>query len=142
MQAPHFRHVSQVAFGDTDASGWVHFPNIFRYVEEAEHTFLRSRGVLVFDRNQGGWPRARVECDFKRPLQTGDSIIVDLAIARIGAASVSWEFEVLDASGEVAARGGMTTVRVGGDGRPCEISASDRAALESPPHQPEDIAHG
>jgi YbgC/YbaW family acyl-CoA thioester hydrolase len=129
MDFPHFRQASEVAFGDTDASGWMHFPNIFRHVEKAEHEFLRSRGVLVFDRGQGGWPRVRVECDYKRPLQTGDSIIVDLAIAKLGAASVTWNFEVLNAAGEVAATGSMTTVRVGHDGRPCIISDAEREAL-------------
>lgn len=133
MDSPHFRQASEVAFGDTDASGWMHFPNIFRHVEKAEHAYLRSRGVLVFDRGKGGWPRARVECDYKRPLQTGDAITVDLAITRLGAASVTWKFEVLNAAGEVAATGGMTTVRVGHDGRPCEIPAAERAALTSHP---------
>lgn len=142
MQSPIFRHASQVAFGDTDASGWMHFPKIFRHVEEAEHAFLRSRDVLVFDREQGGWPRARVECDFKKPLQTGDPITVELAIARLGAASVTWRFEVLDVRGEVAAFGGMTTVRVGHDGRPCEIPAADRASLERSPTEPDAAAHG
>ena len=142
MDAPHFRHATRVAFGDTDASGWMHFPNIFRYVEDAEHAFLRSRGVLVFDHNQGGWPRARVECDYKRPLQTGDPITVKLTIGRIGAASITWKFEVLNAAGEPAATGGMTTVRVGKDGRPCEIPAADRAALEPPQAQPESPADG
>jgi len=130
MDSPHFRHASEVAFGDTDASGWMHFPNVFCYVERAEHAFLRSRGVVVFDRGTGGWPRAKVACDYKRPLQTGDTIIVELAITRLGAASITWEFEVLNAAGEVAAFGSMTTVRVGQDGRPCEIPPEERAALE------------
>lgn len=133
MEAPHFRHICEVAFGDTDASGWMHFPNIFRYVERAEHAFLHSRGVMVFDRSVGGWPRARVECDYKRPMQTGDEITVELAISRLGAASVTWKFDVLNATGEIAATGGMTTVRVGSDGRPCEIPAAERAALEAMP---------
>ena len=142
MDAPHFRHATRIAFGDTDASGWMHFPNIFRYVEEAEHAFLRQLGVLVFDRAEGGWPRARVECDYKRPLQTGDAITVELAIARIGAASLTWKFRVIDAGSEVAALGGMTTVRVGHTGRPCEISTADRAALEAAMQQPPASADG
>jgi len=130
MQSPHFHQSSEVAFGDTDASGWMHFPNIFRYVERAEHAFLRSRGVLVFERGHGGWPRAKVACDYKRPLQTGDAMTVELAITRLGAASITWAFEVLNADGEIAAFGSMTTVRVGEDGRPCEISAEERIALQ------------
>jgi YbgC/YbaW family acyl-CoA thioester hydrolase len=130
MEAPLHRHACEVAFGDTDASGWMHFPNIFRYFEEAEHAFLKSRGILVFDRSQGGWPRVKVSCDFKRPLLTGDRIEVQLAVSRIGASSVTWDFEVLTASGDLAAFGNVTTVRVDHEGKPQLISETERAALE------------
>ena len=130
MHAPLHRSTGEVAFADTDASGWMHFPNIFRYVEAAEHDFLRSRSVLVYDRAQGGWPRVRVSCDFRRPFLTGDRIEVQLAIARIGTSSITWDFEVLNATGETAALGSMTTVRVDHTGKTLEISAAEREALE------------
>lgn len=130
MDAPRYIHRREIAFGDTDASGWMHFPNIFRYFEEAEHAFLKSRGVLVFDRSQGGWPRVKVSCDFKRPLLTGDRIEVQLAVSRIGASSVTWDFEVLTASGDLAAFGSVTTVRVDQEGKPQLITDSERAALK------------
>jgi len=130
MDSPHFRMESEVAFADTDASGWMHFSSILRYAERAEHAFLRSRGVVVFDRSIGGWPRAKVTCDYKIPMQAGDVTTVDLAITRLGVTSITWEFEVLNAAGEVAASGSMTTVRVGQNGRPCEIPPQERAALE------------
>ncbi len=130
MDAPLHRHVCEIAFGDTDASGWMHFPNIFRYFEAAEHAFLKSRGVLVFDRAQGGWPRVKVSCDYKRPLLTGERIEVLLEISRFGASSLTWDFEVLNATGEIAAFGSVTTVRVNGEGRPQLITAAERAALE------------
>ena len=131
MQSPLYRHSCEVAFGDTDASGWMHFPNIFRYFEEAEHAFLKSRGVLVFDRSQGGWPRVKVACDYKRPLLTGERIEVQLGISRIGASSITWDFEVVNSSGETAAFGSVTTVRVNGEGRPQLISDAERAAMEA-----------
>jgi YbgC/YbaW family acyl-CoA thioester hydrolase len=130
MDAPLYRHACEVAFGDTDASGWMHFPNIFRYFEEAEHAFLKSRGILVFDRAQGGWPRVKVSCDYKRPLITGDRIEVLLEIARLGASSVTWNFVVLTAGGETAAFGSVTTVRVDHEGRPQLISDEERHAME------------
>ena len=130
MEAPLHRHACEVAFGDTDASGWMHFPNIFRYVEAAEHALLKSRGILVFDRAQGGWPRAKVACDYQRPLLAGDRIEVQLGISRIGASSVTWKFEVLNATGECAASGSMTTVRVDHTGSPQLIPATERTALQ------------
>ncbi len=129
MENPVHRQAGEIAFGDTDASGWMHFPNIFKYVEAAEHAFLRSRGILVFDRAQGGWPRVKVSCDYKRPFRCGDSFEVLLEISRIGASSLTWNFQVLNAAGEIAAFGSMTNVRVDHEGRPALISEVDRAKL-------------
>ena len=131
METPVHRHACEVAFGDTDASGWMHFPNVFRYVEAAEHDFLRKRGILVFDRSQGGWPRVKVSCDYKRPLHGGDRVEVLLSISRVGASSITWNFEVLNAAGEVASFGSMTNVRVDHEGKPQLISEAERVALTS-----------
>jgi len=129
MENPLHRQTGEIAFGDTDASGWMHFPNIFKYVEAAEHTFLRTRGILVFDREEGGWPRIKVSCEYKRPFRCGDKYEVLLAISGIGGASLSWNFEMVNAAGEIAAFGIMVNVRVDQNGRPKMISASERASL-------------
>ena len=134
MENPVYRQVGEIAFGDTDASGWMHFPNVFKYVEAAEHAFLRSRGILVFDRAQGGWPRVKVSCDYKRPFQCGDRYEVLLSISRIGASSVTWDFEVHNAAGEAAAFGSMTNVRVDHEGRPKLITDEERQQLERGVH--------
>jgi acyl-CoA thioester hydrolase len=129
MDDPLYRHASEVRFRDTDASGWMHFTNIFNHVEVAEHAFLRSRGLLVFDRSQGGWPRVKVACDYKRPLLCGERIEIQLAIAALGTSSVSWVFEVINAGGELAAAGGITTVRVNHLGHPQPLAANERLQL-------------
>lgn len=134
MDDPLFRHAGEVAFGDTDASGWMHFPCIFKYVEAAEHAFLRSLGILVFDREKGGWPRVKVSCEYKRPFHCGDRYEVQLAISRIGASSVTWDFQVLGATGDIAAFGSMTNVRVGSTGKPEVISDDERSKLELSGH--------
>ena len=128
MQHPLHRHTRTVAFGDTDASGWMHFPNVFHYFEQAEREFLHENGLLVFARDQGGWPRVKVSCDYKRPLLTGDEIEVHLAVSRVGASSVTWDFEILTVSGDLAAYGSVTTVRVNHEGRPQLITAAERAS--------------
>ena len=129
MEDPHYRYPSQIAFADTDASGWMHFPSVFRHVEAAEHACLRERGVLVFDRALGGWPRVSVSCDFRKPLLSGDEIEVRLAVVAIGRSSIEWAFEVVRADGELAASGRMTNVRVDATGKPQEISDQERQAL-------------
>jgi acyl-CoA thioester hydrolase len=131
MENPVYRQAGEIAFGDTDASGWMHFPNVFKYVEAAEHAFLRSRGILVFDRSQGGWPRVKVSCDYKLPFRCGDQYEVLLGISRVGASSVAWNFEVLNGAGEIAAFGSMTNVRVDHEGRPKLISDAERKQLQA-----------
>ncbi|MCW1886957.1 acyl-CoA thioesterase [Luteolibacter flavescens] len=128
MLKPLHVHQSQIAFGDTDCSGWIHFPKIFRHVEEAEHAYLEAQGITIISREEGGWPRVHVACDFKSPLRFGDRIEVQLGIERLGAASVSWVFEVLR-DGEVCAHGKMTTVRVDAHGKPLVIDDATRAKL-------------
>lgn len=129
MEAPRFIHVSRVAFGDTDCSGWLHFPAIFRHVEEAEHELYRRLGLTIIDRESGGWPRVHASCDYRRPLRFGDGIEVRLFLGKIGASSVEWTFRVIAGEGETAAEGRMVTVRVDGDGRPVRIDDATRAAL-------------
>jgi len=129
MQTSLHCYSSVIAFADTDASGWMHFPTIFRHVEAAEHECLKSRGVLVFERALGGWPRVNVTCDYHKPLFAGDAIEVKIGIEKIGGSSIVWAFEVINSQGEVAASGRMTNVRVDQVGKPQPISESERKAL-------------
>lgn len=124
------RYVCEVAFADTDASGWVHFSKILHYPERAEHDFLEKCGLLVFDRSQGGWPRVRVVCDYARPLRFRDQITVELGVGKVGSGSVMWLFRVLGVDGKVAASGEMVTARVNGEGKPVRLSDGERAVLE------------
>ncbi|HEX7260399.1 MAG TPA: acyl-CoA thioesterase, partial [Luteolibacter sp.] len=68
-------------------------------------------------------------CDYKRPFLTGDRFEVLLGISRIGGSSVTWDFEVLNETGEIAAFGSMTNVRVDHSGNPKLISEEERDAL-------------
>lgn len=124
------RYPREVAFSETDASGWVHFTKILSYAEEAEHDYLRDRGIKVFDGNQGGWPRVRVACDYRMPLRFQDRIEVRLTLGKIGVSSVEWKFEIAKADGEVAASGEMVAVNVNAAGKAEPISPFERQLLE------------
>ncbi|BCU79617.1 thioesterase family protein [Luteolibacter sp. LG18] len=128
MDAPLYRHATEIAFGDTDASGLMHFPSVFRYVEAAEHAFLRANDIHVFDRENGGWPRVHVDCDYRRPMFFGDRIEVRLGISKIGGTSLTWVFEIWKGD-ECCAAGSIVTVRVNAVGKPLEIDAATRAVL-------------
>ena len=59
-----FATTRRVEFADTDMAGIVHFSNYLRYMEMAEHDFLRSIGFSVNGTIEGrhvGWPRVHAD---------------------------------------------------------------------------------
>lgn len=101
-----------VSFADTDMSGRAHFTALLRYVEEAEHEWLRGKGVAVGSAN-GDWPRVHVDCDYRAPLAFGDEVEVSLVVGGMGRTSVRYDF-ALKKNGVVCAEGGMVIVRSAG----------------------------
>ena len=88
-----------VEFHDTDMAGIVHFANFFRYMEQAEHEFLRSVGLSVAagqpDGAVIGWPRVSCSCSFEEPASFEDVLEIRVAVSRIGTKSVTYEIEFL-----------------------------------------------
>ncbi len=107
-----FRTTRLVEFGDTDMAGIVHFANFFRYMEAAEHAFLRSRGLSVVLEWQGqmiSFPRVAASCDFLSPARFEDVLDVTLNVTRVGAKSVTFAID-FHLKGTPVARGRLTTV--------------------------------
>jgi 4-hydroxybenzoyl-CoA thioesterase/acyl-CoA thioester hydrolase len=89
-----FRTTRRVEFADTDMAGIIHFTAFFRYMEEAEHAFLRSLGLSVVMDWEGqslGFPRVSASCDFVSPARFEDVLDVDVTLARIGTKSLTYE---------------------------------------------------
>ncbi len=131
MENTIHRYGCKVPFSDTDASGWVHFSKTLVYAERAEHDFLSKRGIAVFDRSKGGWPRVKVSCQYKRPLTFQDKFEVLLALDHIGSSSLCWKFEIILESGEIAAIGEMVTVKVDDSGAVACLSEAEKNLLEA-----------
>jgi acyl-CoA thioester hydrolase len=127
----HHRHLSEVAFSDTDASGWAHFSKILCYVENAEHAFFKTIGIPVFTETQGGWPRAKIHCDYRSPLKFQDAIEVSLSLKKLGASSIQWQFEIRKTDHTLVAEGEMVSVKVDSNGTPTAISEIEHAKFIS-----------
>ncbi|MGH1364738.1 MAG: acyl-CoA thioesterase [Calditrichia bacterium] len=87
----------RVEFAETDMAGIVHFANFFRYMEQAEHAFLRSLGYTVHPHETteySGWPRVHANCDFKTPVRFEDELQVHLQVIRKGTKSLSYRFTI------------------------------------------------
>ena len=133
---PAVFHTSRIVeFADTDMAGIVHFSNFFRYMEAAEHAFLRSRGLSFRVHHDGveyGLPRVSASCDYLTPARFADVLTVAVAVDRLGRSSVTYAFD-FSRDGEAIARGKVTSVFCRAeDGRlkACDMPAAFRAKLE------------
>lgn len=91
-----FKLQRRVEFAETDMAGIAHFTNYFRYMEEAEHAFLRSRGLsVVLDDPKGklGFPKMSATCDYKRPARYEEIVDVKVNISCEDGKSVSYACE-------------------------------------------------
>ncbi len=106
----------RVEFADTDMAGIVHFSNYFRYMERAEHEFLRGLGISVHDTVSDppvSLPRVSATCDYRAPLVYEDEIEVHLLVREKRAKSITYEFRFRKRSGEeIVAVGSITVVCV------------------------------
>ena len=84
-------HRSRVEWMDTDAAGHHHNTAVVRFVEAAEATLMRERGVTGYF---GAAPRVRYEVDFASPLWFGQEITTTLVVERMGTSSLAFRFEV------------------------------------------------
>jgi YbgC/YbaW family acyl-CoA thioester hydrolase len=111
MSAP-FSTTRLVEFADTDMAGIVHFSAFFRWMEAAEHAFLRSRGLSVNLEWEGehlSFPRVSAACDYLRPVRFENILDIEVRLARLGTKSLSYEFDFALA-GQAVAKGKLTAV--------------------------------
>ncbi|MBS0210578.1 MAG: acyl-CoA thioesterase [Planctomycetes bacterium] len=107
-----YRTQRRVEFRDTDMAGIVHFSAFLVYMEEAEHEFLRSRGLSVISSDEHGaihWPRVSANCDFRGPVRFEDLLEVTLSISRLGEKSITYATQFL-LRGVIVAEGSHTVV--------------------------------
>ena len=98
-----------VEFYETDLAGIAHFSNFYRWMESAEHAFLRERGIELHE-NKVGWPRVNASADFKKPIRFGEVVRVRVSVAEVRTRAVRYAFEFrvagseeLHATGEIVA---------------------------------------
>lgn len=107
-----FVYQRRVQFAETDLAGIVHFSNIFRYMEEAEHALWRAAGLTIAERGSDiGWPRLSAACEFRNPLRFEDEFEVRVRLAALKTRTIEYEFTLVRGN-TVIAVGTMTSVCV------------------------------
>lgn len=107
-----FRTTRFVEFSDTDMAGIAHFSAFFRYMEAAEHAYIRSLGLSVFsqdDESPISWPRVAASCDYKSPAMCEDELDIAVLLRRLGTKSATYAFHFSKA-GTPVAEGEMASV--------------------------------
>src|ERR1700742_3993554 len=100
--AHEFKVIRRVEFSETDMAGIVHYANFFRYMETAEHGFVRSLGhsVVMNDFDPPlGWPRVRAECEYRIPLRFEDEIEIHLLVTLKKNKSLTYTFIIRKLNG-------------------------------------------
>lgn len=113
-----FKTTHRVAFAETDMAGLVHFSNYFRFMEMAEHGFLRSIGFSVVANRTDppvGWPRVHTECDYSEPVHFEDEIEIQIFVSEKKSKALSYicKMRKLNSTPPIeVARGKITVVCV------------------------------
>jgi YbgC/YbaW family acyl-CoA thioester hydrolase len=115
----------RIEWVDTDAAGRWHFLTAFRLFEAAETALWDQLGG---QEQLGDMPRVHVEADFRRPLQYRDRVEVELRVAKVGRASLTYGFEVRR-DGAVCAEGTAVVAIVAEEGHARQIPDEMRERL-------------
>jgi len=102
----------RAAFADTDAAGIVHFTTVLFWVEATEEALFRELKLPFFVQEEErvkGFPRVRIECDYKFPVYREEVVTIALQPQELGDKKLVWGFKATVQGREVAA-GALTTV--------------------------------
>ena len=89
----------EVRFRDLDAIGHVNNAVFFTYFEEGRKHF--SKKVFdVSDVSDFNFIMAHIQCDFIKPIQFNDRVILQMWVKDIGTKSFSFEYRLVDFSDE------------------------------------------
>jgi len=102
-----FRTRRRIEFADTDMAGICHFARYAVFMETAEHELLAALGTSVHTEVDGreiGWPRVKIQLEYRQPARFGDVLDIHVRVLRKGTKSMTYGF-VFSRNGEEIARG-------------------------------------
>ena len=94
-----FSTTIEVRFRDLDAIGHVNNAVFFTYFEEGRKHFSK-KVFKVSDVSDFKFIMAHIQCDFIKPIQFNDHVILQMWVKNIGTKSFSFEYRLVDLSDE------------------------------------------
>lgn len=112
-----FTFSTPVRFADVDHAGIVYYPRFFHLFHLAFEELFRQRigpraYLDVLDRRRIGFPAVRAEADYKAPLRFGDTVEIDVTVARLGRTSITFRYRLWRAEPRVLAAEGQVVCAV------------------------------
>ena len=100
-----FRTTLPIRFNDVDYAGIVYGPVYLDYFHQVfEQFFCQKLGVdgmrKAIAEDNIGFPTVRIECDYYKPRQFGQEIVIELSLVKIGDSSVTFSYRGLDPKDE------------------------------------------
>ncbi len=125
-------HRIVVRYGETDQMGVVHHSNYALYLEEARTTLLGALGCSYagLERDGIGLAVRRLEIRFRAPARYEEQILVRTRLAKLGAASVIFEYEIERESGDAAVAHPLRLAEAR-----TELACIDLGRAERPPRE-------
>ncbi len=121
--------VTRVRYGETDQMGVVYHANYFLYFELGRTELMRAAGFPYAELERRGVFLVVTDagCRYRAPARYDEELRIDTRVARLGKATVRFEYEVRGAGDRLLAEGHT------------ELAAVDRSTQE-PVRLPEEIA--
>jgi len=87
-----------VRFNEADPLGIVWHGHYLRYFEDGREAFGKRYGVSYLDFYHQGLavPVVSVQCDYKKPLRYGDTVIVESTFVSSAAAKMKFEYKMFE----------------------------------------------
>ena len=89
----------EIRFRDLDAMGHVNNAVFFTYFEEGRKHFSKKE-FEISDVSDFKFIMAHIQCDFIKPIQFNDHVILQMWVQNIGTKSFSFEYRLVDLSDE------------------------------------------
>ena len=138
-----FERPVRIRFSHCDPAGIVFFPQYLvmtnALVEDWFNEGLRVDYAQMIAQRRVGLPIVKLDCEFARPSQMGDTIMLTLSVSEIGRRSISIEI-VGHCGGETRFRAKQVLVTTSLEsGTSIDIPADIASALATFAHQPESL---
>ncbi len=133
------RYLRKVRYSDTDCQGHVFNANYFVYFDDAITDCFEALGLGVAELAARGHLLVvvRAECDFRSSAEVGETLVTEVAVARLGTTSVTFALRITEQkTGRLLAEGREVYVVLDrATGRPTAVPpylADAVAALDAP----------